>query len=92
MVITVEYTAQRKRASGTAREDFELSDFGTLLDLVNAIADRHGEELARMLKTADGAPQATVIPFVGDDQTRWDAADALSNGVTVTLLSPISGG
>jgi hypothetical protein len=45
-----------------------------------------------MLKTADGTPQATVIPFVGDDQTRWDAADALSNGVTVTLLSPISGG
>ena len=92
MVITVEYTAQLKRASGTAREDFELSDSGTLLDLVNAIADRHGEELARMLKTADGAPQATVIPFVGDDQARWDAADALSNGVTVTLLSPISGG
>lgn len=92
MVVTVEYTAQLKRASGTAREDFDLSDSATLLDLVNTIADRHGEELARMLKAADGTPQSTVIPFVGDDQTRWDAADALSDGVTVTLLSPISGG
>ena len=92
MVVTVEYTAQLKRAAGKAREDFELDDSGTLVDLVNAIADRHGDELARLVKTAEGAPQATVIPFVGDDQVRWDAADVLSNGVTVTLLSPISGG
>lgn len=92
MVVTVEYTAQLKRAAGKASEDFELDDSGTLIDLVNAIADRHGDELARMLKTADGTPQTTVIPFVGDDQVRWDAADALSSGVTVTLLSPISGG
>jgi molybdopterin converting factor small subunit len=33
-----------------------------------------------------------VIPFVGDDQSRWDASDVLRDGVTVTLLSPISGG
>ncbi|MFT4554912.1 MAG: MoaD/ThiS family protein [Planctomycetales bacterium] len=92
MVVTVEYTAQIKRAAGKAREDFELDDSGTLIDLVNAIADRHGDELARMLRTVDGTPQTTVIPFVGDNQVRWDAADALSNGVTVTLLSPISGG
>jgi sulfur-carrier protein len=92
MVITVEYTAQLKRASGKSREDFELADSGTLIDLVNAIADQHGEELARMLKSADGTPQTTVIPFVGDDQVRWDASDALRDGVTVTLLSPISGG
>jgi sulfur-carrier protein len=92
MVITVEYTAQLKRASGTAREEFEMSHSSTLVDLVNAIADRHVEELTRMLKTADGAPQSTVIPFVGDDQSRWDASDVLRDGVTVTLLSPISGG
>lgn len=92
MVVTVEYTAQLKRAAGKAREEFELDDSGTLLDLINAIADRHGDELARMLKSADGAPQTTVIPFVGDDQVRWDAASVLRDGVAVTLLSPISGG
>lgn len=92
MIVTVEYTAQLKRAAGKAREDFELDDSGTLIDLVNAIADRHGDELARMLKTADGIPQTTIIPFVSDDQVRWDAADALRDGVAVTLLSPISGG
>lgn len=92
MVVTVEYTAQLKRAAGKTREDFELDDSGTLIDLVNAIADRHGDELARMLQAADGSPQSTIIPFVGDDQKRWDAADALRDGVAVTLLSPISGG
>lgn len=92
MVVTVEYTAQLKRASGKSREEIELSDSATLLDLVNAIADQHGEELARMLKSADGAPQTTIIPFVGDDQVRWDACDALKDRVTVTLLAPISGG
>ena len=92
MVVTVEYTAQLKRAAGKVREDIELADSGTLLDLVNAIAKRHGEDLNRLLRTEDGSPQTTVIPFVGDDQVRWDAADALRDGVTVTLLSPISGG
>lgn len=92
MVVTVEYTAQLKRAAGKAREDFELDDSDTLVNLVNVIADRHGDELSRLLKTADGNPQSTVIPFVGDDQVRWDAADILRDGVTVTLLSPISGG
>ncbi|MBL6705733.1 MAG: MoaD/ThiS family protein [Planctomycetaceae bacterium] len=92
MVVTVEYTAQLKRAAGKAREDFELDDSDTLVDLVNVITDRHGDELSRLLKTADGNPQSTVIPFVGDDQVRWDAADILRDGVTVTLLSPISGG
>jgi molybdopterin converting factor small subunit len=81
-----------KRAAGKAREDFELDDSDTLVDLVNVITDRHGDELSRLLKTADGNPQSTVIPFVGDDQVRWDAADILRDGVTVTLLSPISGG
>ncbi|NQV23610.1 MAG: MoaD/ThiS family protein [Rhodopirellula sp.] len=92
MVVTVEYTAQLKRAAGKPREDFELGESATLIELVNAIADRHGAELTRMLKTADGTPQSTVIPFVGDDQVRWDASDALRDGITVTLLSPISGG
>lgn len=92
MVITVEYTAQLKRASGKSREEIELADSGTLLDLVNAIADQHGDELSRMLKAVDGSPQTTIIPFVGDDQVRWDASDALRDGVTVTLLAPISGG
>tara|TARA_R110002072_G_scaffold287242_2_gene452709 strand:- start:41919 stop:42197 length:279 start_codon:yes stop_codon:yes gene_type:complete len=92
MVVTVEYTAQLKRASGSAREDFELAESSSMIDLVNAISDRHGDELTRMLKTADGAPQTTIIPFVGDDQVRWDASDVLRDGVTVTLLAPISGG
>lgn len=92
MVVTVEYTAQLKRASGSAQEEFELDDSSSLIDLVNAIADRHGDELSRMLKSADGSPQSTIIPFVGDDQVRWDAADVLRDGVTVTLLAPISGG
>jgi len=92
MVVTVEYTAQLKRAAGKTREDFELDDSGTLIDLVNAIVDRHGDELARMLQAVDGSPQSTIIPFVGDDQKRWDSADALRDGISVTLLSPISGG
>lgn len=92
MVVTVEYTAQLKRVSGTASEDFELDDSSSLVDLVNAIADRHGDDLTRMLKSDDGVPQSTIIPFVDSNQVRWDAAGVLHDGVTVTLLAPISGG
>ena len=92
MRVTVEYTAQLKRAAGISRDEFELNDGALLPELVAEIANRHGDELARMLQSADGSPQATVLPFVADQQVRWDAPDALQDGVTVTLLSPISGG
>lgn len=92
MNITVEYTAQLKRAAGQARETFELGDDCSLVGLIDAIADRHGDELSRMLKSADGTPQSTIVPFVGDEQVRWDAESVLRDGVSVTLLSPISGG
>jgi molybdopterin converting factor small subunit len=92
MLVTVEYTAQLKRAAGTAREQFKVSNSTSLLDLVDVIAALHSAELARILVSTDGTPQPTVIPFIDDNQIRWDDEDALHDGVTVTLLSPISGG
>ena len=92
MNVHVEYTAQLKRAAGVSRETLEVRSPCTLPMLIDAIVNRHGDELGRMLKTADGTPQTTIVPFIGDEQVRWDSETELHEGASVTLLAPISGG
>jgi sulfur-carrier protein len=91
MQVTVEYTAQIKRAAGVGSEEFELEDNSTPTELLKQIVARH-DELVRFLVTDSGAPQPTLLLFIGDEQARWDSEAALAPGARVTLMSPISGG
>ena len=84
MKITVSYTAQARDAAGTASEPLELSDGATVKDLVDAVAARHGESLAKIID------HPSVILVVGDAQAPLDRP--LRDGETVTVLSLISGG
>ncbi len=92
MNVTVEYTAQIKRAAGTARETLDVADGATVSDVLRAAADRHDDSFQRLVLTADSAPQPTLLIFVADEQVRADSTEPLADGATVTLLSPISGG
>ncbi len=92
MNITVEYTAQIKRAAGTARESVEVPDGATVADVLRQAADGRDDSFRRHVLTGDSTPQPTLLIFVADEQVRADSAEPLADGTTVTLLAPISGG
>jgi molybdopterin converting factor small subunit len=92
MQLSIEYTAQLRRAAGVASETIDLPAGCTLEQLARALADRHGEELRRVLLNGDGRLQRSVLIFVGDEQVSPDCNVPLLNGQTVTFAAPISGG
>lgn len=91
MQVTVEYTAQIKRAAGTGREEFTIDEGTVPQTLLSEIVRQH-DDLKQLLVTDSGAPQPTLLLFVNEQQTRWDSDAALNDGANVTLMSPISGG
>ena len=92
MNVTVEYTAQIKRAAGHSREHYTLEENATVQDLVQQIAIRHGEKLQSVLFDENGSALATVLIFVEDEQANRQLDRILNDNDTVTFLSPISGG
>ncbi|MHC4875137.1 MAG: MoaD/ThiS family protein [Planctomycetota bacterium] len=92
MNVTVEYTAQIKRAAGTARESLDVADGATVADVLRIAAEQHDDSFRRLVLTADSTPQPTLLIFVADEQVRAESAEPLTDGATVTLLAPISGG
>ena len=92
MQITVEYSAQLKRAAGTGREIVELDSSASLDDLIRCVADRHGESFRQMLVDGAGGLHPSILAFVNDEQCRDAAARELQSGDTVAFLPPISGG
>ena len=92
MQVTVEYTAQIRRAAGISSEEYSVQEGCTIDSLLLEIAARHGNDLGRLLIAEDGSPQATLLAFISNSQVRWGNDTPLQDGQTVTLLSPISGG
>jgi molybdopterin converting factor small subunit len=79
-VVTVRYFAGARAASGV---DVEERPAATLDELVRALADAHGEKLARVLSSCS---------FLVDGTTTRDRARALTPGSVVDVLPPFAGG
>lgn len=92
MQITVEYSAQLKRAAGTGAEPIDLADGATLNDLVAAVVAKHDDALKTILVGDGGSIHPSILVFVNDQQVRNDDDCNLTDGTTVAFLSPISGG
>ena len=92
MQVTVDYSAQIKRAAGLSSERFELGPSGSLDDLAAAIAERHGDAIRDLLLDGAGAVRKSILMFVGDDQVVAGSSRLLADGDTVTIMTPISGG
>ena len=92
MRITVEYAAQVKRAAGQSAETFECETPCTVRDLLDRVADRHGEALARLLFDDNRRLHPSILLFIGDSQVRGENQRELKDGDVLTILSPISGG
>jgi len=92
MNVTVEYTAQLKRAAGCATESVELDGDFTLDNLVSQIAQRHGDAVSSILLHEEGGVHPSILVFVGNEQVRPNDDSHLKDGDVVSFVSPISGG
>jgi len=79
--VTVLYFGQSREISGSAEEEFTLSDGSSLPALISAIEERH-EKLRRFAKSMQVALNEEVA--AGDER--------LKDGDTVALLPPVAGG
>jgi molybdopterin synthase sulfur carrier subunit len=79
-VVTVRYFAGARAASGV---DTEQRSAATLDELVQGLAEAHGEELARVLRACS---------YLVDGTTARDRTLTLAPGSVVDVLPPFAGG
>jgi molybdopterin converting factor small subunit len=90
--VTLRYETQLKRAVGTAAEAIEVPEGSGVGEVVRTAAQQHGDRVAAMLLDDRGQVRSSVLIFVGDEQIAAGDARPLTDGSTITLTSPISGG
>lgn len=92
MRITVALWGQLKREAGVGSIVLDLAgEEGTVETAIRALAAGHNAGLARLLVGTDGAVRRSTLVFRGDQQMP-SLEDVLSEGDTITLMSPIAGG
>lgn len=83
-LVRVRYFAAAAEAAGTPGEDVSLPARATAADLVAALSDAHGPELARVLG---------ISSLLVDGVVRTDLTHPLGDGATsVDVLPPFAGG
>jgi molybdopterin converting factor small subunit len=93
MQITIQYESQARRAAGVSSETIEVPDgCRSICDCIRTVAAAHGEELKPILVNADGEVQPTLLVFLNDSQIVRGTESMLSDGDTLTLMTPLSGG
>lgn len=92
MQIEIHFATQVKRAAGVRSETVTVPEGCTVHALVRQTADRHGDELRRLLLNDAGEVQPGLLLFLGDAQVTSGDDPVLVDGATLTVMSPISGG
>ncbi len=92
MKIDVNYVAQLKTIRGRATETLELEQGATVRGVIDHLVRQQGTKLRDMLLNGDGTIRSSILIFVGDAQVNPECADPLTDGQTLTLLSPMAGG
>lgn len=92
MNVTVTYETQLKRATGATAETVDVPHGSSIVDVIQAVVQRHDDQVSGMLLGSDGNVRPSILIFLGEEQISPDATRKLTDGDTVTLMSPISGG
>ena len=92
MKIIVQYETQARRAAGVGSETVEVSEGATVAQVVRQLAASHGDPLRAILLDDAAEIQPTLLLFVSDEQIDRDGSTALSDGDSLTIMTPISGG
>lgn len=92
MKIAIRYMAQVKMAAGRASDEVEVTESCSVRELLAQLAQRHGEDLRRLLLTATGEVPPTLLLFLGDEQISPEQHVPRRDGDVLTILSPMAGG
>ena len=92
MQITVQYETQVRLAAGVRSETVDVPDGSDVSTCVRSVAQIHGESLRNLLLTSEQYVQPSVLLFVNDSQVLSNDDSPLSDGDTLTFMTPISGG
>jgi len=92
MRITVEYAAQIKRAAGRASDTFDFGNDAKVDDVLDRIAQEHGEAMNGLLFDDERNLHPSILLFIGDEQVRETQSHTIKDGEVLAILAPISGG
>lgn len=81
--MTVRYFAGARAAAGVPSEDIDVRDGATVADVLDLVARRHGEALAKVL---------AACSFLVDAVAVRDRAVPLPPGAELDVLPPFAGG
>jgi len=92
MKIHVKYLAQLKNIRGQDQDTLELPSGATIREAIVCLIDKHATKLRDVLLTNAGDLRPSILIFTGDGQIDLASSEVLTDGQTLTLLSPMAGG
>jgi molybdopterin converting factor small subunit len=92
MSVRLHYASRFASAAGTDREQVELDQPISVRELLESIAERHGNAFRLVTFASDGVLQPALMICVNDEHLLDPAEHLLRDGDEVLVLSAISGG
>ncbi len=92
MKVKVKYTAQLKKAIGSAEEIVETENNVLLRDLLTALFFQKKKEFQDIVFDSEGQFLGTVLLIINGQQVNFNHAEPLKENDVVTIMSPIAGG
>lgn len=84
------YFARLKELTGREAEELEVPEGSRCIDVIRAMADRHGEALRSYLFDESGALRRSFAIALNGERSSPEAE--VREGDTVVVIPPISGG
>ena len=92
MKISVSLWGQLKQNAGVGEVCIELAgETGTVEAVLRELVRQHESALGKLLVNEEGELRKSTLVFRGDTQIT-SPAEAVSDGDSITVMSPISGG
>jgi len=92
MKITIQYWAQARQAANAPSETIDVVSHCSIAQLLQHLADRHGDALRRIILSADSRPHPSIVLVLRDQQVPPDSSTPLRDGDTLDIIPPIAGG
>lgn len=92
MNIKLKFTAQIKDVVGSNSDTITIEGGNKLQDLLSALVNKYGIDFKSILFDDNGLYRHSNLIVVNQSQVNYDDNITLTDGVEVTLMSPISGG
>lgn len=92
MEIKLKFTAQIKDIVGTNADTISVEEGTKLQDVLSALVDKYGNDFKSILFDENGLYRHSNLIVVNQSQVNYDDNVTLTDGVEITLMSPISGG